>query len=66
VSSKENPVSKLKLTWKKSSIGYNKRQKLTVRALGLKRLNQSVEQEDNPAIRGMIKKVQHLIVVQEL
>jgi|TARA_B100001750_G_C15434107_1_gene559924 large subunit ribosomal protein L30 len=59
-------VSKLKLTWKKSSIGYNKSQKLTVRALGLKKLNQSVEHEDNPAIRGMIKKVQHLIIVQEL
>lgn len=59
-------MSKLKLTWKKSSIGYNKSQKLTVRALGLKKLNQSVEHEDNPAIRGMIKKVQHLIIVQEL
>ena len=59
-------MSKLKLTWKKSSIGYNQRQKLTVRALGLKRLNHSVEHDDNPAIRGMIKKVQHLITVQEL
>jgi large subunit ribosomal protein L30 len=59
-------VSKLKLTWKKSSIGYNKRQKLTVRSLGLRKLNHSVEQDDCPAIRGMIKKVQHLITVQEL
>lgn len=59
-------MSKLKLTWKKSSIGYNQRQKLTVRSLGLKKLNQSVEHDDNPAIRGMIKKVQHLITVQEL
>ena len=59
-------MSKLKLTWKKSSIGYNQRQKLTVRALGLKKLNHSVEHDDNPAIRGMIKKVQHLITVQEL
>jgi large subunit ribosomal protein L30 len=55
----------LKLTLVKSPIGYSKRQKGTVRALGLRKINQTVEQEDTPVIRGMIAKVSHLIKVEE-
>ena len=50
---------------KKSPIGYNKRQKATVHALGLKKMNQTVEKSDNPTIRGMIAKVSHLVEVVE-
>ncbi len=57
---------KLKLTWVKSSIGYSQRQKETVRALGLRKLGQSVEQDDTPVIRGMVHKVAHLVVMEEL
>jgi large subunit ribosomal protein L30 len=55
----------LKITLIKSPIGYSKRQKGTIRALGLKKINQTVEQEDSPVIRGMITKVSHLIKVEE-
>lgn len=58
-------ASKLKITWKKSAIGYPKDQKATIRALGLRRLNQSVIHEDNPSIRGMVYKVRHLVTVEE-
>lgn len=54
-------MAKLKLTWVKSSIGYSKNQKQTLKALGFRRLNQSVEQEDSDSIKGMINKVNHLI-----
>lgn len=54
------------ITWVKSSIGYSKRQKATIRALGLRRLGDSVEQEDTPVIRGMIDKVSHLVEVEEV
>lgn len=57
---------KLRITLLKSAIGYSRRQKGTVKALGLRRLNQSVVQEDNPVIRGMIAKVSHLVEVEEL
>jgi large subunit ribosomal protein L30 len=57
---------KLRITLVKSPIGYSLRQKGTVRALGLKRLNQSVVQEDNAVIRGMVTKVNHLVEVEEL
>lgn len=55
----------LKITWKKSAIGYRLDQKRTIRALGLRRLGQTVVHEDSPAVRGMIQKVQHLIDVEE-
>lgn len=55
----------LKITLSKSPIGYSKVQKRTVKALGLKRMHHTVEQEDTPAIRGMIDKVQHLVKVEE-
>jgi len=55
----------LRITLVRSPIGYNKKQKGTVRALGLRRLNQTVEQPDAPEIRGMITKIQHLVQVEE-
>jgi large subunit ribosomal protein L30 len=55
----------LKVTWVKSAIGYSVRQKDTVRALGLRRLGQTVEHNDTPVIRGMINKVSHLVRVEE-
>lgn len=55
----------LRVTLVKSPTGYNKRQKATVRALGLRRMNQTVEHNDSPAVRGMLNKVSHLIKVEE-
>ena len=55
----------LKITQVRSAIGLPKDQKATVRALGLKRMNQTVEQADTPVIRGMIFKVKHLVRVDE-
>ena len=58
-------ADKIRITWKKSAIGYKKDQKRTIEALGLRRLGQSVEQPDNRAVRGMITKVRHLVDVAE-
>ena len=52
---------KLRITWVKSSIGYSRRQKGTIRALGFRRLGDVVEQADTPVIRGMVDKVSHLV-----
>jgi large subunit ribosomal protein L30 len=49
----------------RSPIGYEQSQKDTVRALGLRRMHQTVEHNDTPVIRGMINKVQHLVAVTE-
>jgi large subunit ribosomal protein L30 len=54
------------ITWVKSDIGYAKDQRLTIKALGLHRLNQSVKHDDTPAIRGMALKVKHLVKVEEV
>jgi len=59
-------AKKLKVTYSRSWIGSNKRQQGTVQALGLRRLHQTVEHEDNPVIRGMIEKVSHLVTVEEV
>ena len=56
---------KVRVTWKRSGIGQRRDQRRTVRALGLRRLGQTVEHDDSPAIRGMIFKVQHLVEVEE-
>lgn len=56
----------LKVTLKKSTIKSTKSQKQTVRGLGLKKIGQSRVLEDNPAIRGMVLKVGHLIDVEEV
>jgi len=58
--------SKLKVTLKKGLVGRPADQRGTVRALGLKRIGQSVEKEDRPEIRGMIFKVKHLVEVEEI
>jgi len=58
-------VTKLRITWVKSSIGYEKTQKKTLTALGFHRLNQSVIHDDSMSIRGMINKVRHLVKVEE-
>jgi len=57
---------KLRITWVKSSIGYSRRQKGTIPALGLRRLGDAVEQADTPAVRGMVDKVSHLVEVEEI
>ncbi|MBD3289969.1 50S ribosomal protein L30 [candidate division KSB1 bacterium] len=57
---------KLKVTLKRSVIDYNKRQKLTVEALGLKRLHHTVIHQETPQILGMINKVSHLVEVEEI
>jgi large subunit ribosomal protein L30 len=59
-------MSRLQITWIKSAIGYSLRQKKTIRALGLHRLGDVVEQPDTPAIRGMLTKVSHLVRVEEM
>jgi large subunit ribosomal protein L30 len=58
-------ANKLQVTLTRSVIGRPQDQRKTVTALGLRKLNQTVEQQDNPAIRGMINKVAHLVTVKE-
>lgn len=59
-------AGRLRIRYKKSAIGYNEDQKRTVKALGLRRLNATVELPDSPAIRGMIGKIRHLVDFEEL
>lgn len=59
-------MSKISVTWKKSAIGFNKNQRLTIDSLGLRRLNHTVIHEDTPSIRGMVHKVRHLVVVENI
>lgn len=56
----------LRITQVRSAIGLPKDQKATVRALGIKRMHQTVEQADTPTVRGMIFKVKHLVRVEEV
>ncbi len=58
-------MSKLRITWVKSGIGYAEVQKKTLKALGFRRLNQSVTHDDCRSILGMINKVKHLVKVEE-
>lgn len=58
-------ASKIQVTLVRSPIGYHQSQKDTVRCLGLRKMNQTVEKDDTPVIRGMINKVRHLVVVNE-
>lgn len=55
----------IKIKLVRSAIGYNESQKKTVKALGLTRLHQVVERPDNPAVRGMVNAIQHLVEVTE-
>lgn len=58
-------ANKLEITLKRSLIGRPKDQRTTVNTLGLRKMHQTVEHEDNPAIRGMVNKVSHLVEVKE-
>ena len=58
-------ASKLRIKLVKSPIGYDQRQKDTVRSLGLRRMHQVVEHEDSPAVRGMVTRVKHLVRIVE-
>jgi large subunit ribosomal protein L30 len=60
------PTKKLRITYVKSSIGYSERHKATIRALGLRKLHQSVVLEDRPELRGMLLKVNHLVKIEEV
>jgi large subunit ribosomal protein L30 len=55
----------IRITLIKSPIGYSKRHKETIRALGFKRMHQTVEHVDSPTLRGMLYKVSHLVQVEE-
>ena len=59
-------MAKLKITQEKSSIGSTKRQKATLEALGLKKLNNPIIHEATPQIVGMVNKMRHLISVEEV
>ena len=56
---------RVRVRWVKSEIGYNRRQRATLRGLGLRRLHQSVELADSAEVRGMIRKVEHLVAVED-
>jgi len=59
-------MAKLSVRYVKSAIGYPKDQKATIEALGFRKLQQTVEHEDHPTLRGMIRKVNHLVQVEEV
>lgn len=59
-------ANKLRITYKKSAIGYRKDQGRTILALGMRKLNSVVEHDDTPVIRGMVRKVVHLVSVEEV
>lgn len=59
-------MAKIKITQVRSAIDRPQRQKDTVRALGLKKMNQTVEHEATPQILGMVKKISHLVKVEHI
>ncbi|OAQ41798.1 50S ribosomal protein L30 [Pedobacter psychrophilus] len=59
-------MAKIKITQIKSVIDRSERQKRTMQALGLRKINASVEVEANPAIIGMVKKVTHLVAIEKV
>ncbi|MEE4117199.1 MAG: 50S ribosomal protein L30 [Marinilabiliaceae bacterium] len=59
-------MAKIRVTQVRSKIGRPKRQKLTLEALGLKKMNQTVEHEATPQIIGMVNAVSHLVKVEEI
>lgn len=59
-------MGRLRITWKRSAIGHKEDQKRTIRALGFRRLGQTVEHGDSRSLRGMITKVKHLVAVEEV
>ena len=62
---RNHEAPRVRVTLVKSWIGYNKRQELIVRGLGLRRIGHSVDVVDNPSIRGMIRAVRHLVTTTE-
>ena len=62
---KESGGKSIRVTLVRSPIGYTRDQKATVLALGLRRMHQTIEHRDSPALRGMIRKVVHLVQVEE-
>ncbi|MGE5558895.1 MAG: 50S ribosomal protein L30 [Bacillota bacterium] len=60
---KKKQTAKISVIWTKSAIGYSRDQKATIRALGFKKMRQTVEIQDSPSMRGMIDKVKHLVTV---
>lgn len=63
--SKQKQEKVVRITLVRSAIGYSKRHKATVRALGLRRMHQTVEHQDSPVLRGMLYQVAHLVEVEE-
>ncbi len=61
----ENDNKTVFVTLVRSPIGYTKDQKATVLALGLRRMHQTIEHKDTPSLRGMIRKIVHLVQVEE-
>ena len=61
----ETSEKTIRITWGKSDIGFPKDQKATVKALGLRRLHQTIEHKDTPALRGMVNKIIHLLKIEE-
>ena len=57
---------RLRVTQIKSGIGYDQTQKATLRTMGFRRLNQTVELADSPTVRGLVRKVSHLVRVEEV
>ncbi|MDD9828689.1 MAG: 50S ribosomal protein L30 [Deltaproteobacteria bacterium] len=55
---------KLRVTQVRSAIGYNRRQRVILRGLGIRRMHHTVELEDTPSVRGMIRKIPHLLKVE--
>ena len=62
----DSKVTRLKVTQIRSAIGSKPNQRQTLRSLGLKRINDTVVQEDRPEIRGMVATVPHLVTVEEI
>ena len=59
-------MAKIKISLKRSTIGSLPKQRATVRSLGLRKIDSSTVQEDTPAIKGMVRAVQHLVTVEEV
>jgi large subunit ribosomal protein L30 len=62
----KHATKRLRVTYVKSAIGYDVKQKQTIEALGLRRLQQVIVHPDTPAVRGMLNKVSHLVQVEEV
>ncbi len=63
---RKSKQKRLRITLKRSLIGLHKKNKATIRALGLRRINQTVLHKDNDAIRGMIRQVAPYVIVEEV